>query len=943
MAEKSPEEIAEERIEEARRTGATGLSLTNLGLTAVPESIGQLEQLQVLHLWDNALTDLPESIGQLNHLQILNLSGNKLTALPESIGQMKFLQYLDLSGNDLMVLPEFIGQLNHLQQFQLYSNKLTALPESIGQLEQLQILNLGSNDLAVLPESIGQLKHLRKLELQKNKLTALPGSIGQLEQLQVLDLNNNKLTLLPESIGQLAQLQSLNLSPNRLTVLPESIGQLTQLESLGLDRNQLTALPESIKHLRELKTLNVMINRLTALPKSISELPRLEKLYLHGNIELGLPPEILGPDWWAVNRGQGQPANPSDILQYYFQTRREPKRRLGEAKILLVGQGGVGKTSLVKRLVDDEFDPEEEKTEGINISQWQVSAMKGEAGGEIRANVWDFGGQEMMHATHQFFLTKRSLYLLVLDARKGENESNIQYWLKVIQSYGGESPVLVVTNKIDAHHLELNENRLKKDYAPNVQGFFNVSCKTGTGIEELREIIEEKINALPHVYDEVPESYFNVKSDLEARAKSEDFIDIKDYRKLCRKHGLTKKQDQQILIRFLHDLGNVLNFDDPDNPYGLSDTNILNPEWVTGGVYKIINNIDLVRAQGVLKLSQLSTILDDHDRYPPERHPFIIGMMRKFELCFDFPDPSPPRLLIPELLQVNEPDLNWEDAASLNFQYHYNVLPGGIISRFIVRTHHNLTDKPTYWRSGVVLDIDGNRALVRGDTQAGKVFISVQGSGSGRRRALFVIRDAFKAIHATIPRIEAKEKVPLPDNPAVVVDYLHLRKLEELGTDTFLPEGADQVYRVLDLLEGVDDRRPFDVFLSHNSQDKPTVRRLGTALKKRGLKVWLDVWELQPGQPWQEGLEEAIETSKTAAVLVGKDGLGPWEIPEMRVCLNQFVTRRMPVIPVLLPGAAKEPKLPLFLQEFTWVDLRDGLKKAALNNLEWGITGKKPS
>ncbi len=803
-------------------------------------------------------------------------------------------------------------------------------------------LDLMSSRLAVLPESIGQLEHLQELALSDNELKVLPESIGQLEHLQELYLAGNRLTVLPESIGQLKQLQDLYLSNNKLAVLPESIGQLEQLEVLYLADNDLTALPESVGRLTKLKTLYLANNKLKVLPESISQLEQLQQIYLRGNDALGIPPEILGPNREEVMYGRGvKAAKPSDIFQYYFRTREEPRRRLGEAKILLVGQGGVGKTSLVKRLVDDEFDPDEAKTEGINISQWQVPATEGEGGGEIRANVWDFGGQEIMHATHQFFLTKRSLYLLILDARKGENEGNVHYWLKIIQSYGGDSPVLVVTNKCEAHHLELNENRLTKDYAPNVQGFFKVSCKEGTGIEELRRAIEKHINALPHVYDEVPESYFNVKTELEARAESEDFIDVREYRKLCRKHGLTKKQDQQILIRFLHDLGNVLNFDDPDSPYDLSDTNILNPEWVTGGVYMIINNIDLVRAQGVLKLSQLSDILDDHDRYPPKRHKFIIGMMRKFELCFDFPDPNPPRLLVPELLPENEPELNWDDATSLNFQYHYKVLPGGIISRFIVRTHHNLTDKPTYWRSGVVLDIDGNKVLVRGDTYTGKIFLSILGPAGGQRRALSVVRDVFKAIHATIPKIDAKEKVPLPDNPAIVVDYKNLLEQEKHGIERFLPEGASKMYVVRELLEGVDDRRPFDVFLSHNSKDKPTVRRLGNALKKRGLKVWFDVWELQPGLSWQEGLEEAIETSKTAAVLVGKDGLGPWEIPEMRACLNQFVTRSMPVIPVLLPGAAKEPKLPLFLQAFTWVDLRGGLKKAALDNLEWGITGTK--
>ncbi len=134
----------------------------------------------------------------------------------------------------------------------------------------------------------------------------------------------------------------------------------------------------------------------------------------------------------------------------------------------------------------------------------------------------------------------------------------------------------------------------------------------------------------------------------------------------------------------------------------------------------------------------------------------------------------------------------------------------------------------------------------------------------------------------------------------------------------------------------------FDVFLSHNSKDKPTVGKLGEALKARGLKVWLDEWNLIPGRLWQEALEEIIKTASSAAVLVGKDGLGPWEKPEMRACLDQFVKRKLPVIPVLLPGAGKQPDLPLFLQGFTWVDLRGGLTDDGLDRVQWGITGAKP-
>jgi len=135
---------------------------------------------------------------------------------------------------------------------------------------------------------------------------------------------------------------------------------------------------------------------------------------------------------------------------------------------------------------------------------------------------------------------------------------------------------------------------------------------------------------------------------------------------------------------------------------------------------------------------------------------------------------------------------------------------------------------------------------------------------------------------------------------------------------------------------------PFDVFLSHNSQDKSAVIELGEALRARGIRPWLDQWELVPGRPWQEAIEDVIGTAMSAAVLIGRDGIGPWEEPEMRACLDQCVKRRMPVIPVLLPGAPSQPKLPLFLTGFTWVDLRDGLDEAGLDRLQWGVTGIKP-
>jgi TIR domain-containing protein len=133
----------------------------------------------------------------------------------------------------------------------------------------------------------------------------------------------------------------------------------------------------------------------------------------------------------------------------------------------------------------------------------------------------------------------------------------------------------------------------------------------------------------------------------------------------------------------------------------------------------------------------------------------------------------------------------------------------------------------------------------------------------------------------------------------------------------------------------------FDVFLCHNSADKPDVKKIGRQLKERGILPWLDEWELPPGQPWQPLLERQITSIKSAAVFVGPAGVGPWQEQELYGFLREFVSRKNPVIPVLLPDAPEKPELPMFLKAMTWVDFRVQ-DPNPLARLIWGITGKRP-
>lgn len=134
----------------------------------------------------------------------------------------------------------------------------------------------------------------------------------------------------------------------------------------------------------------------------------------------------------------------------------------------------------------------------------------------------------------------------------------------------------------------------------------------------------------------------------------------------------------------------------------------------------------------------------------------------------------------------------------------------------------------------------------------------------------------------------------------------------------------------------------FDVFLCHNSKDKPAVIQVAEQLKQRGIVPWLDIWHLRPGFSWQRALEEQIDQIATAAVFVGGSGIGPWQSQEINAFLREFVNRECPVIPVLLPDAPTEPKLPIFLKTFTWVDFRLEYPEP-MGQLTWGITGIKPA
>ncbi|HEV3384123.1 MAG TPA: COR domain-containing protein, partial [Gemmata sp.] len=464
-------------------------------------------------------------------------------------------------------------------------------------------------------------------------------------------------------------------------------------------------------------------------------------------------------------------------------------------KVILVGHGEAGKTTLRKRLMGLDPDPRESQTHGIEIHDREFSC-----GSEnILVHFWDFGGQEIMHATHQFFLSRRSLYILVLDGRKDEDAD---YWLKYIESFGGDSPILIALTKIDQNPgFEVNRKELKERYL-GIQDFFRINSLNDAD-PEIARLAHSLLNYLAQVEmvrSTWPKSWFQVKQRLQKDDKP--YLELSEFTGICISEKITEEIKQKTLIRYLNDLGVALHFEDER----LNLLQVLNPRWATQAVYRIINDPGVATAHGLFTRARLPEILkkvkEGDFEYPREKHEYLIELMKKFELCYEY---KLGQFLLPDLLDVQEPAFTFAKRDIVRFRYEYDFLPRSILPRFIVRMHADIDEGgELVWRTGVVLgERNGKaRAVVRSNNNGRWIAIEVE--GVARREYFAVIRDTFERIHDDFQKLVLKRKVPLYDNPAYAVDYDDLRYHEEEKQWKILIGELQKKYRVKDLLDGIE-------------------------------------------------------------------------------------------------------------------------------------------
>jgi internalin A len=755
----------QDQIDEIRAGRASSLDLSayrlSKRLTKVPDEIRELEGLRTLVLGSNEIDQLPSWLADLPHLEKINMIDNPMMELPVlpgirwGVNAEMVIQCGDIldpakiyaifidAGTSSQALQKVfdLGRNGTLRLAELSIRRQEIVGDESPEEGKARWPRLELID-SQIDEFLESQYNLALLDLFGCPLGRIPEPIRGFRALTDLGLGSVWPATIPSWIFEAPALTTLRLSGNGLTDLPESILRAINLRSLYLHSNPLTQVPIGVWGLEALETLNLQGCPVTKIPADVLRLKHLTelKLYTEGLIEP--PPEIAANGLEAIKR-------------YWSQKLDVGVDFLAEAKLLIVGESGAGKTSLAKKILEPGYalDASEDSTEGINVLAWSFpTAIRVHQDSErliqrdFRVNIWDFGGQEIYHSTHQFFLTKRSVYALVTDERK--EDTDFEYWLEVVTLLSDSSPLVIVQNCKQGRQQGIDVGVLRQRY-PNLCGTVAVDLADNSGLEAAVAKIRRELEQLPHIGTSLPKTWRDVRVALEADPR--DYIPADEFFGICRSNGFTDRDDMRQLGGYLHDLGICLFFQ--DDPL-LSKTVILKPEWGTGAVYRVLDDPEIARSFGVFRRDDLRRIWSDavYESMQGE----LLQLMVRFGLCFQVPGSD--TFIAPQLLTPSQPTYHWDEADNLVLTYEYEVMPKGIVRRLIVALHDLIARGDFLWRNGAVFEYDASRAEVI--EQYRRRLLSVRVRGGDPRVLLGVIDHALGIIHRSYPGIKVERFMP---------------------------------------------------------------------------------------------------------------------------------------------------------------------------------------
>ncbi|CAD5120942.1 DgyrCDS9494 [Dimorphilus gyrociliatus] len=680
------------------------------------------------------IEDIPQELISLaptiSHLEVTECSA--LKAFPMIICAFKRLTYLNLSSLPINSLPDELAELNNLEVLIISYNVFSIFPLVIFRLSNLITLKFNAFgympdriNKSILTDDVRQLahqhwKHLNKFNLDNNALEEL---IKETALQNSNSWTTEEMELFCSGLySKLPRISNLKFNMCKDNTICQS---LTVLE---LQYQSFQVLDSSIKYLVSLKILDLSNNFvLEEVSAEICHLP-IEILRLKNCPALKTPPREI------VVKGL-------KFIQGYMRRLLQGSTQCRRTKLMLVGLGGAGKTSLINRMMKEKSDDDRHDTinttvtDGITIKKWLVQS--------VEYSIWDFAGQTVYYNTHQFFLSNRAVYFLLWNCRLGHEHAGLEFWLSSIECHAPKAPIFVVGSHIDeVEKAELTIHHLQRRY-PQIKGFHYVSSKTGQGVNTLVDNMVEVTLQQQYMNEKIPKIWLDFENKIIEYRVFTSLLSLEEVIGFGAMFGFNDKFETFQAIRLLHELGTLQHF---ENEF-LKDKVVINPQWIVDVMACVISVHDNAVKNGKLLHCDLNKVWPTNI-YPSELHYWLIRLTEEFDLSF--PLKSGSANLIPCLLPSIDTETFWEgdtlgeQEVQTKMIYNFDYLPSGLFNRAQVRLHQ-YSDELKLWKDGSLLRKNIHRGFIK-KTDKSTVLVEVRGPRP--ENILFMVHEVFENLIA---------------------------------------------------------------------------------------------------------------------------------------------------------------------------------------------------
>ena len=577
--------------------------------------------------------------------------------------------------------------------------------------------------------------HLTKLWLHTCTVTSL-AFLPQLVALEILVVFGSRTPPLGLDVPVLSMCQNLTKISFEHTKL-HAVGELpSHLSELNLFNTGLPRIPDSVRHMQKLNTLDLNGLDLRELPTWLADLNL--PIRVNGGLCLtGILMEgtrVEGVDLRTIPEQQ-------ELLKEWLEALHDKKTQTqNEVKVVFLGDGEAGKSHIVKRLEQDgalvpNFDGD--ATPGIAISNKRLDLTDR----SVVVRVWDFGGQEILHAMHRIFMTTQTLYVVVLNARNDTQDHRAEHWLRFIYSFDKDARVMLVLNKIDQNpRASINLNRLQRLF-PGLSEMVKMSAKEDSPedfVDHFIKPLQQQLEKFDVLKSPFPKTWRLLEEKLEG--VNERYIRERDYKKYCSEVGISKPEViNELLSRFVN-LGVCFRCEEETWTRSFL---LLEPKWATNAIYKILFNQHKKVNNGIIGVSDIQDCLlddrttwsvDESISYNEDEVNYILKVMRSYGLSFSMNDDEENEF-IPMLCDRNEPQLMKayvEDPTVLEFWLQFDYLPDNLLFHLMVELSSEL-DTDNVWLSGarfrdpdtqhcIIVERDSNTLKLYAENKPGRDF-----------------------------------------------------------------------------------------------------------------------------------------------------------------------------------------------------------------------------